>query len=157
ERIAIGRGARRARGADGAARAGDVFDDETLAERAFHALADDARERVGSRAGRHPADDRDRPRRIGLCICISDANYEQRDRDREKACHASTSQRPHATAKYGVLGSLRRKKLRCSSDTAADGTIAPPSPRRHASLPGQLKKTNRSPLIEKEACPRRMS
>jgi hypothetical protein len=42
---------------------------ETLAERVFHALADDARELVGSRAGRHPADDRDWSRRIGLCIC----------------------------------------------------------------------------------------
>jgi hypothetical protein len=51
---------------DVAARAGHVLDDDRLPERGPHALAEEARDRVGRPAGRIRHDHRDRTRGIGL-------------------------------------------------------------------------------------------
>ena len=64
--VAVGRGAHGPADADGASRAGDVLDDDGLAERHPHPLGEDASDHVGRSAGRERHDDGDRLRRIGL-------------------------------------------------------------------------------------------
>ena len=56
-------------GADIAAGAGPVFDDELLAEPLRQRLSNEARDDVGCIAGRKADDDAHRPRRIGLRPC----------------------------------------------------------------------------------------
>ena len=62
ERVAVGRRARDAADADAAAGAGDVLDDDGLAERGLHPLGHDAGQRVGRPAGGVGHDDGDRTR-----------------------------------------------------------------------------------------------
>src|SRR6185437_8599632 len=69
ERVAVGRGMRDAADADAAGRAGDVLDDERLAQRPAHMVAHDARQSVDRAAGRKGRDQGDRPRRIGVRPC----------------------------------------------------------------------------------------
>ena len=64
--VAVGRRAHRAADADGAARAGDVLDDDGLAERDPHPLGEDAADHVGRSAGRERHDHGDGLGRIGL-------------------------------------------------------------------------------------------
>jgi hypothetical protein len=66
--VAVRCGARRARHADGAARAGYVFDQDRLAERLAHAFADGARQRIGrpTSGERHVDGDRLRWERLRL-------------------------------------------------------------------------------------------
>ena len=72
--VAVGRGTVGAGGADGAAGAGDVFDDQRLAERDAHAFAEIADDGVGRPAGRERHDHRDRPVRIILRGSADDAD-----------------------------------------------------------------------------------
>jgi hypothetical protein len=65
-RVAIGGRARRTHGAGRAARAGDVFDHEGLAERTREIFAVDARRDIGWSAGRERDHDRHGLQRIGL-------------------------------------------------------------------------------------------
>ena len=67
DRVAVGRGAHHAADADGAVRAGDVLDHDGLAEMRPHRLGHGAAHGVGRAAGAVGHDERDRPRRIGLC------------------------------------------------------------------------------------------
>ncbi len=66
DRVAIGRGALGARGARRPAGAHHVFNDERLAERLGHVIADDARDHVGGSAGGERHDQRDRAVRVVL-------------------------------------------------------------------------------------------
>jgi hypothetical protein len=66
EGVAVGRRAKQAGDADGAAGAAHILDDHGLAERLVHALAHDARHDIGHTARRERHDHRDRPRRISL-------------------------------------------------------------------------------------------
>ncbi len=66
QRVAVGRGAGRLGGAEGAAGAADVLHDDLLAERLRHRLGDQPGHRVGRPAGGEGHDDRDRPGRIVL-------------------------------------------------------------------------------------------
>ena len=65
-RVAVRRRPRDELGADDAARAGPVLDDELLAERGAELGREDADENVGAAAGREWHDQADRPRRIIL-------------------------------------------------------------------------------------------
>src|SRR5262249_45070448 len=60
DRMAVGFGACRTCDADGRAAAGYVFDDQRLAERRAHVLAEYARQRVSRSSGRERHDDRGR-------------------------------------------------------------------------------------------------
>jgi hypothetical protein len=66
QRVAVGRRLDRAADADAGAGAGDVLDHDGLAERDAHALAEDARQRVGRPAGRERHHHGDGARRILL-------------------------------------------------------------------------------------------
>ena len=69
ERVAVGRRIHHAADADGGAGAGHGLDQNRLAERVFHMVADDPRDRVGRPARRERHDEVDRLRRIGLGLC----------------------------------------------------------------------------------------
>jgi hypothetical protein len=66
ERIAVGRALRRRLGADRAARAAAVLDDDRLSEAFGESLLDDAGDDVRSAAGRVGHDETDRLRRVVL-------------------------------------------------------------------------------------------
>jgi hypothetical protein len=66
KRVSVGRRPDDAAGADGAGRAGDVLDDDRLAERRPHRLGEDTGHGVERAAGRERHHDGDRTRRIGL-------------------------------------------------------------------------------------------
>ena len=69
DRVAVGRRARDTADTDGAARTGDVLDDDGLAEGGAHALGHDARDHVRRAAAGERHDHGDGPRRIGLRRC----------------------------------------------------------------------------------------
>src|SRR4029079_5757228 len=64
--VAVGIGLRERAGADSAAGAGAVVDDDLLAERLAELVADGADDDGGAAAGREGNDERDRPGRIVL-------------------------------------------------------------------------------------------
>ena len=66
EGVAIGRGAYHALHADTAARAGNAFNDDGLAEKFAHGLAHQARQGIGGAARGKRHDDGDRARRVRL-------------------------------------------------------------------------------------------
>jgi hypothetical protein len=99
------------RGAGGAARADDILDDELLAERARHVLAEDAGNDVGRSACRKRHDDRDRPRRIDLRHCMVRGVYCKgkgcgRENNHTFCHHALSPLRP------GLAATTRMKKGR---------------------------------------------
>jgi len=67
--VAVGRRGQSAGDARGAAGAGDVLDDDLLAQRLGHVIADDAGDDVGRSAGGEGHDHGDGPSRIGLRLC----------------------------------------------------------------------------------------
>ena len=79
-RVAIGICAHRTDRAGGAARPHHVLDDELLAERARHVLAENASNDVGGPARGERHDDGDRPRWISLRRCRARAGYCQGER-----------------------------------------------------------------------------
>jgi hypothetical protein len=97
--VAIGTCAHRTDRAGGAARTHHVLDDELLAERARHVLADNARNDVGGPARGEGHNDRDRPRRKGLGRCrarTDDCQGERADREDNRLSdrHGFSSLRP---------------------------------------------------------------
>ena len=64
QRVAVGRRVRDLADADGAGRAGEIFDNDRLSERLAHRIGDHPRQNVGGAAGGERHDDRDRPGRI---------------------------------------------------------------------------------------------
>jgi hypothetical protein len=89
--VAVRRRARDLGGANGAGRAGRIFDDDILAECALHTVSEDAAERIGRPAGRERHDDRDRPRRIGLGGCGRDTYDEKTKGNGQESFHATSS------------------------------------------------------------------
>ena len=81
--VAVGIGAHRAGRADGAAGAGDVLDDDLLAQRVRHVIADDAGGDVGRASGRERHDQRDRARGIVL-RARNERQYRQRGNARRQ-------------------------------------------------------------------------
>src|SRR5262249_4635174 len=73
ERVAVGRGAGETSDTDGAARAGDVLDDDGLAERGAHRLGHDPSDHVGRAAGRERYDHGEGARGMGLRRRVRDA------------------------------------------------------------------------------------
>ena len=67
QRVAVGGRARRELGADGAAGAGAVVDDDLLAVGGAELLRDEARQHVVAAAGGKGDDEAHRLRRVGLC------------------------------------------------------------------------------------------
>src|SRR6516164_4598483 len=92
-RVAVGRGAGGAGGADRAAGAADVLDDDLLAERFRHAVLHDARDRIGRAAGRKRRHQRNRMARIGLRrarLSCQDRRSEDQRRERAREHHDSS-------------------------------------------------------------------
>ena len=87
QRVAIGRGAGHRRGADIAARAGLVLDDERLAQALAQLVVDQPGHDIGRRAGtiRHDHLDRVRSARPPACACTADAGSGQASRGGEHA------------------------------------------------------------------------
>ena len=82
DRVSVGRRLRNTADADAAAGAGDVLDDQRLAEAHLHPFGQDARERVGRPAGRIRHHERDRARRIDLRVSGAHAD-EAENREQE--------------------------------------------------------------------------
>ena len=85
ERVTVRRGLRGAHDADAGAGAGDVLDDDGLAERYPHALAQNAGERIRRTARRKRHDDGDGMRWIGLRMRLGNAARRNGER-RENGC-----------------------------------------------------------------------
>jgi hypothetical protein len=88
QRVAVRRGARSACGADRAACATDILDNEGLAERGLHVLGQDPRQRRGGATGRERHDQGDRSRRIVL-------RGSRRERSQQAGQHRSRYQLRH--------------------------------------------------------------
>ena len=108
ERVAVRRSLRGTGDADAGAGAGHGLDDDGLAERHPHALAQDARERVRRPAGGKRHDDGDRARRIALRMRASDAPHRNSQRrDNRRHSHGLPSPflpNPAADMPWGASG-----------------------------------------------------